>query len=80
MQRPEVVNVYFLPEQTTPTALQKIEYPLSTRQKMAIMRNLEKLVLEALKDPEEVIPKSFLPINQSCAGLCEQLNYLFFRL
>lgn len=40
--------------QTAPADLQKIEYPLTTRQKLAIMRNLEKLVMEAIKDPEEV--------------------------
>ncbi|CAM1314576.1 HIF1AN (predicted) [Pycnogonum litorale] len=33
---------------------QKIEYPLNGQQKTAIMRNVEKMLLEALQSPEEV--------------------------
>ena len=33
-----------------------IEYPLNGQQKTAIMRNIEKMLIEALKDPKEVGP------------------------
>ncbi|KAB7506652.1 Hypoxia-inducible factor 1-alpha inhibitor [Armadillidium nasatum] len=33
-----------------------IEYPLDPHHKLAIMRNIEKMLLEALKDPQEVGP------------------------
>nr|AKC54668.1 hypoxia-inducible factor 1-alpha inhibitor [Macrobrachium nipponense] len=35
---------------------ESVEYPLKPRQKLAIMRNVEKMLLEALKDPGEVGP------------------------
>lgn len=35
---------------------EKIEYPLKPRQKLAIMRNVEKMLLEALREPAEVGP------------------------
>ncbi|KAK8719971.1 hypothetical protein OTU49_013655, partial [Cherax quadricarinatus] len=35
---------------------EKIEYPLKPRQKLAVMRNVEKMLLEALKEPAEVGP------------------------
>ncbi|KAI0215867.1 Hypoxia-inducible factor 1-alpha inhibitor [Lamellibrachia satsuma] len=34
----------------------KIEYPLTSQQKMAMMRNIEKMVTEALGDHDEVAP------------------------
>ncbi|XP_014677092.1 PREDICTED: hypoxia-inducible factor 1-alpha inhibitor-like [Priapulus caudatus] len=34
----------------------KIEYPLSIQQKVAIMRNIEKMLLEALHDPDQMAP------------------------
>ena len=33
-----------------------IEYPLSGSQKLTIMRNVEKMIGEALKDPAEIAP------------------------
>lgn len=35
---------------------ESVEYPLKPRQKLAVMRNVEKMLLEALKDPAEVGP------------------------
>lgn len=34
----------------------KIEYPLKPHQKIAMMRNIEKMIQEALSDPREVAP------------------------
>lgn len=34
----------------------QITYPLRDDQKMAIIRNIEKMLVEALKEPEEVGP------------------------
>lgn len=34
--------------------VEKIEYPLLDHQKMVIMRNVEKMLAEALHDPSEV--------------------------
>lgn len=34
----------------------EIVYPLKGHQKVAIMRNVEKMLLEALQDPKEVGP------------------------
>ena len=33
---------------------EKIEYPLKPHQKVAMSRNIEKMILQALNDPEEV--------------------------
>ena len=33
-----------------------MEYPLIPRQKLAVIRNVEKMLLEALKDPKELGP------------------------
>ena len=35
---------------------EKVEYPLIPRQKLAVMRNVEKMLLEALQDPKELGP------------------------
>jgi hypothetical protein len=38
------------------SAVTTIEYPLSGSQKLTIMRNVEKMIGEALKDPAEIAP------------------------
>lgn len=37
----------------------RIEYPLKAHQKVAIMRNIEKMLGEALGDPHEVGPQVY---------------------
>ncbi len=44
--------IYFF--QTGPAT--GIEYPLSGSQKLTIMRNIEKMIGEAIRDPAEIAP------------------------
>ncbi len=48
--------------QAAPTG--EVIYPLKAHQKMAIMRNIEKMITEALNNHEEVIGSSALLLNQ----------------
>lgn len=50
-----VVPELLLPLQGAPTP-KRIEYPLKAHQKVAIMRNIEKMLGEALGNPQEVGP------------------------
>ncbi len=45
---------YLLFFQTGPVS--GIEYPLTGSQKLTIMRNIEKMIGEALKDPADIAP------------------------
>lgn len=49
----EACNGLFLIFQGAPTP-KRIEYPLKAHQKVAIMRNIEKMLGEALGNPQEV--------------------------
>lgn len=49
----EACNELFLIFQGAPTP-KRIEYPLKAHQKVAIMRNIEKMLGEALGNPQEV--------------------------
>ena len=53
LRKQSVTRVYFIFQAAAVTS---IEYPLSGSQKLTIMRNVEKMIGEALKDPAEIAP------------------------
>lgn len=48
----------------------KIKYPLNDQQKVSITRNIEKMLNEALQDPDEVCYSHFILVYASFSGSC----------